>query len=168
MMRTDCPECPFEASSEKGLKIHYSQRHSGEGYPWIDVVEIGICAYCNGVFENDRGGEYCSLVCANNARRPDNSGASHPNWQGGKVDYPYYGYKWREVREKALERDGLQCRACGIEQSELSSSLHVHHRQPLREFEYHSAANRLDNLVTLCPSCHPKVERGTIEVPTDS
>ena len=168
MMRTDCPECPFEASSEKGLKIHYSQRHSEEGYPWIDVVEIGICAYCSGVFENDRGGDYCSLVCANNANCPDDSGDSHPNWQGGKVDFPYYGHTWSETREKALKRDRSECQVCGTNQSELSSTLHVHHRKPVREFKDQSVANRVENLVTLCPSCHPKVERGTIEISPES
>jgi DEAD/DEAH box helicase domain-containing protein len=34
----------------------------------------------------------------------------------------------------------------------------VHHKTPLRSFTSLEQANRLDNLVTLCPSCHHKAE----------
>ncbi|MBI5292945.1 MAG: HNH endonuclease [Chloroflexi bacterium] len=43
--------------------------------------------------------------------------------------------------------------------------LHAHHLRPLREFGYapgqnsnYLQANELDNLITLCPSCHRRVE----------
>jgi DEAD/DEAH box helicase domain-containing protein len=34
----------------------------------------------------------------------------------------------------------------------------VHHIVPFRTFESHAQANHLDNLVTLCPRCHMRVE----------
>ena len=46
--------------------------------------------------------------------------------------------------------------------------LHVHHLRPFREFGYardenenYLEANDLDNLITVCPSCHAKIETAT-------
>jgi DEAD/DEAH box helicase domain-containing protein len=46
--------------------------------------------------------------------------------------------------------------------------LHVHHRRPFRDFGYEPGlndlylqANQLENLITLCPSCHRRAEQGT-------
>ena len=74
-----------------------------------------------------------------------------------------YGPNWQEQREKALERDGYRCRTCGDE----TDPLHVHHVRPFREYGYvrgrnrnYLQANRLENLVTLCPRCHRRAEEG--------
>lgn len=74
-----------------------------------------------------------------------------------------YGPNWQEQRQQALERDGYRCRTCGAEED----PLHVHHVRPFREYEYvpgrnrnYLQANRLENLVTLCPSCHRRAEEG--------
>jgi DEAD/DEAH box helicase domain-containing protein len=72
-----------------------------------------------------------------------------------------YGPGWPRVKTRALERDGHACSACGS----TVPPLHVHHRTPFRAFATAADANRLDNLVTLCPSCHRKAER---EVPVRS
>ena len=76
-----------------------------------------------------------------------------------------YGPNWRAQRRLALERDGFRCRTCGASGEE--SMLHVHHIRPFREYgyvpgenEHYRTANQLDNLVTLCPSCHRRAEAG--------
>ncbi|WMT07796.1 helix-turn-helix domain-containing protein [Natrinema thermotolerans] len=93
------------------------------------------------------------------------SGEDHPMWEGGQVHY--YGPNWPEQREKRLERDDHQCVVCGVSESEYRDrtgrDLDVHHIRPRREFVDddgldHEAANRLDNLITLCRSCHAKWE----------
>jgi len=74
------------------------------------------------------------------------------------------GPNWEEQRNKARERDGHHCRHCGA--PERPSRAHdVHHIQPFRTFgyirgknEHYLEANRLENLVTLCTSCHRRVE----------
>lgn len=75
----------------------------------------------------------------------------------------YYGSNWPEQREKALRRDGWRCRGCGLTMRAhrciWSGGLHVHHRTKFREFEEYEAANRLENLVTLCRGCHFERER---------
>jgi DEAD/DEAH box helicase domain-containing protein len=76
-----------------------------------------------------------------------------------------YGPNWNGQRKLALERDGRRCRTCGASGEE--SLLHVHHIRPFREYGYapgenenYKFANQLDNLVTLCPSCHRRAEAG--------
>jgi len=76
-----------------------------------------------------------------------------------------YGPNWQTQRAKALERDGRRCQICGAGGD--SITLHVHHKRPFREFSYvrdvnenYLDANKLENLVTLCPSCHRQAEAG--------
>ncbi|MFO7683451.1 MAG: Zn-binding domain-containing protein, partial [Chloroflexota bacterium] len=76
-----------------------------------------------------------------------------------------YGPNWQQQREKALERDGYRCRMCGAAGDGVV--LHVHHKRPFREFSYvkgvnenYLDANKLENLVTLCPGCHRQAEEG--------
>ena len=75
-----------------------------------------------------------------------------------------YGPNWERQRKRALERDGYRCRRCGAPHTP-ERPLHVHHIRPFRTFGYipgeneaYKEANRLDNLVTLCPRCHRLAE----------
>lgn len=88
------------------------------------------------------------------------SGPDNPNWKGGYE--PYYGPNWYEKRREALERDSYNCQVCGITNGEhvekTGSELSVHHIRPIRQFESTEKANQLDNLITLCKTCHRKWE----------
>jgi DEAD/DEAH box helicase domain-containing protein len=76
-----------------------------------------------------------------------------------------YGPNWTAQRDAARARDGYHCRRCGA--PEQNGRRHdVHHVTPFRAFGYapdrndlHKLANRLENLITLCPSCHRLAER---------
>lgn len=71
----------------------------------------------------------------------------------------YYGANWDKQRLSALKRDNFRCQTCGISNKDIT--LHVHHIQPFRTFEGdYRSANQLDNLATLCPSCHRRAEEG--------
>lgn len=78
------------------------------------------------------------------------------------LDSPYrateYGPNWSKQRQKALDRDGYTCRVCGTSSKELDRELSVHHIKPRREFDGNWKQNELDNLITVCPQCHGKVE----------
>ena len=82
-------------------------------------------------------------------------GEKNPYWKGGYE--PYYGPNWEEQRIKALERDGHRCRVCGVNKGKLD----VHHIVPFRNFgrRHYLKANTLDNLITLCISCHATLEQ---------
>jgi DEAD/DEAH box helicase domain-containing protein len=67
-----------------------------------------------------------------------------------------YGPGWGKIRERVRARDGYKCQACGT--PETTRQHDVHHKIPFRAFASREEANRLENLTTLCPSCHKKVE----------
>lgn len=79
--------------------------------------------------------------------RAENAWNSDPN---------NYGPNWVVQRIRARERDNFTCQVCGV--AEMGRSHHVHHKTPFRQFASYLAANQLENLVTLCPSCHRRVE----------
>jgi len=74
------------------------------------------------------------------------------------------GPNWEDQRRRARDRDGRLCRHCGA--PERPDRTHdVHHLEPFASFGYvrgqsdaYLEANRLENLVTLCRSCHQRVE----------
>jgi DEAD/DEAH box helicase domain-containing protein len=67
-----------------------------------------------------------------------------------------YGPSWQTQRDRARERDHYSCQICGA--PERGRVHHVHHKIPFRNFVSVEQANQLDNLVTLCPSCHRLAE----------
>ena len=68
-----------------------------------------------------------------------------------------YGPGWDKIRERVRARDKFTCQVCGAVES--SRQHDVHHKVPFRAFTSREEANRLENLATLCPSCHHKVEQ---------
>jgi DEAD/DEAH box helicase domain-containing protein len=67
-----------------------------------------------------------------------------------------YGPNWATQRDLARQRDEYRCRICGA--LENGRSHHVHHLTPFRAFSSYLEANQLANLITVCPSCHRRVE----------
>lgn len=67
-----------------------------------------------------------------------------------------YGTNWENQKRLARQRDHYRCQLCGV--PEIEKAHHVHHKIPFRQFVDPQEANRLENLITLCPSCHRKVE----------
>jgi len=74
-------------------------------------------------------------------------------WSNAPNDY---GPNWPKQRDLARARDGFRCQICGEPEGETAH--HVHHKIPFRMFESIEQANQLANLITLCNSCHRKVE----------
>ncbi len=67
-----------------------------------------------------------------------------------------YGSSWEKQRDRARARDDYRCQVCSVEEQDRAH--HVHHKSPFRQFDSPEIANQLSNLVTLCPSCHRRVE----------
>jgi len=106
--------------------------------------------------------KFCSNQCLWDWRSENYTGPSHPRWKEDSSKSAYYGRNWIEQREDALERDSHKCQRCGISSDssieKFGIDLHAHHITPLRKFDDKKEANRLQNLVSLCPSCHHIVE----------
>jgi DEAD/DEAH box helicase domain-containing protein len=75
-----------------------------------------------------------------------------------------YGPSWPDASRAARARDGHRCRQCGAPERE-GRAHDVHHLRPFREFGFVPGENRndrqanaLDNLVTLCRTCHHRAE----------
>jgi DNA-directed RNA polymerase subunit RPC12/RpoP len=99
--------------------------------------------------------QYCSAECRS-------------NWELASPDEPfelvlegrpeYRGGNWKTQARLARERNGFCCSMCGITEEELGRQHDVHHKVPFRLFDSPIEANRLSNLVSVCPSCHKKLE----------
>ena len=84
-------------------------------------------------------------------------------WVGEVVESR--GPNWPQQRDRARQRDGFCCQWCGVpERPERQHE--VHHRTPFRDFGWepgvndaYLTANQLDNLITLCPTCHRRAEQ---------
>jgi len=65
----------------------------------------------------------------------------------------YRGDDWGVIRKSIYKRDGWSCRYCGKHCDK--REIQCHHITPYRL----TKDNSENNLVTLCVSCHPKIER---------
>ncbi len=68
-----------------------------------------------------------------------------------------YGPDWPRLRNAVRARDAFRCQVCGAQESE-GRQHDVHHKVPYRQFVSALEANRFENLVTLCRSCHHNAE----------
>jgi 5-methylcytosine-specific restriction endonuclease McrA len=99
---------------------------------------------------------FCSRECWRSylKEHPEASGT----YRGGKLARHARGPNWEDQAALARERDDHTCQDCGHFQTH--PKLNVHHRTPFRWFDGDwLRANDLDNLVTLCVSCHTRRER---------
>lgn len=76
-----------------------------------------------------------------------------------------YGPSWTAARTAARARDQFRCRQCSTPEAATGRPHDVHHVKSFREFGYRRGdnqndrlANMLDNLITLCPTCHHRTE----------
>nr|WP_243700473.1 HNH endonuclease [Halorussus pelagicus] len=108
----------------------------------------------------------CSEECRTDWLSEQFTQSGHPNWKGGGNGS--YGSGWNATRRQALERDGYECARCSKPKDEIGRNPDVHHIIPVRLFaesDNHKKedAHFLDNVVSLCISCHRKADFGKIQ-----
>lgn len=126
-------------------------------------VEI-TCNQCGKVFKTKESHKdrrrFCSKKCQ--AKWQSESGKvsqeNNFNWKGGYE--PYYGPNWNQQRRNARARDKYTCQRCGVTEIQLGRQLDVHHKKRFKVFgvKNYKKANSIDNLISLCDSCHKHVE----------
>lgn len=82
-------------------------------------------------------------------------GKNHANWIGGKYN-PYFD-GWKMVRKEVLKKYNNKCAIC--HKTGKKGRIEIHHIKPLRLIKYKRTANRLKNLIALCPKCHNRADR---------
>lgn len=162
--------------SRKCYELWKSQHMRGQlNSNWKPKVRT-TCATCgvpverppSRVGEAERRRHFCCKACKTEWMRIRLSGENSPHWKGGNSP-KYYGPNWNQQKRAARERDGYCCQVCGVPQSALGKSLDVHHITPFRQFGYVPGendsfleANDLNNLISLCHTCHKRVEARAI------
>jgi len=148
----------------------YWRVHPRKPKPTMPPIER-MCRHCGATFLPSRAElgaktaaarQFCSKAHMHDYRR-EHPGAN-PNWRGGYA--PYYGPNWPEQSRQARKRDGYTCQDCGKVQHR--PALDVHHLVARQEFGAdYMRANALDNLITLCKSCHSTRGSGRPRVSTE-
>lgn len=124
---------------------------------WKGRVPVS-CANCGKQIEiypcriDEKEHHLCKQECRAQWYSDNLSGRNSPHW---REDYERdYNGNWLQVRKRVRERDGNQCRLCGVGKRDIGRIPDVHHIRALRTFENPQEAHTMDNLVQLCPSCH--------------
>lgn len=109
---------------------------------------------------------WCSYECMGEWRSENITGEDHPRWREDYDSPYYYGPNFARQRRKAIIRDQGRCQDKECERTiaqtirQDGEELSCHHKQPFATFvdengtADYEAANRLENLVMLCRSCH--------------
>lgn len=140
------------------------------GDPYVKDAERveKLCEYCGSPMDvllsriQDGGGRFCSRKCLAKWMSESRIGENHHQWEGGEIEY---GQRWWRVRRLALRRDDFTCQRCEKTKSELGRNPDVHYIKRVRDFESPQDAHSLDNVITLCRSCHRNVEEGNVPTP---
>jgi len=109
---------------------------------------IRRCTTCSIDFEyiekphSNSSGKYCSQECRD---------SDYVNWFQGKPAKGAFRSRWHTIRRRHLETGDIHCRL----QDDCKGRLEVHHIEPLRSGENNSPTN----LMTVCHSCHVKMEK---------
>ena len=155
-----CIDCGKEKNDSRALRCHKCANihwHKNKGHSkkifCVDckkVVSYGPrCHSCENKRRHNLGlneNFYCNVKTHN------------PNWKGGISFIPFekkYGMipeEWQKLSQSIRKRDKFICQYCGKK-----NSTSVHHIFPKRI----RLDNHPDNLITLCRSCHVKIERLT-------
>ena len=75
-------------------------------------------------------------------------GKNHPNWNNGSSFEPYSPEFNKQKKQQVLERDNYTCQCPDCKHE--TNLLDIHH------IDYNKKNNNLENLITLCDSCHAK------------
>lgn len=109
------------------------------------------CPVCDKSFPRAKGHvrgngrDVCSTACEGKRKSVTFAGQNAPNWQGGKSFEPYDAAFNDALKCQVRERDAYTCAICGVNGSRI-----CHH------IDYNKKNSVMDNLITLCMSCHGK------------
>ena len=114
--------------------------------------------------------KFCSKRCQFSYWKTSMKGDSNPAWVDGRSYSKrcHRGHDWDKQRLAVYKRDNYTCQSCGthcigrkgMNKSNSHQLIQCHHIV----FWSVTEDNSLENLVTLCASCHAKVHSGNLDV----
>lgn len=111
-----------------------------------------LCLVCSEPVKY-HGRKFCSVKCFGIWHSANFRGENNPSWIGGTTrDTIYSTAKWIKFSNRIMKRDNYECQICRSNDCRLNA----HHIYPAKE--YPSLFWEDSNIVTLCPSCHMKIE----------
>jgi len=137
------------------------------------------CKWCGEIFEvqswREDTAKYCSMECRGSWQQENYRGEKHHNYENGGA--MLYGgtiakTEWLRLADKVRERDNRECVECGMTSEEHwenhGQSLAVHHITKPQDCAESENPHDMENLETLCASCHQsehtvKGEKGTVK-----
>lgn len=131
----------------------------GRSHPWFVEPIRHICANCGAEHfrkphVNPRSKlRFCTFACKTSYWKSHRSGSNAHDWVGGPTTYR--GKSWPAARAAVVAEQRGICAHCG---KFVGDGLPVNHVKPFREFTRSREANRRENLIGLCQSCHMKAE----------
>jgi phage terminase large subunit GpA-like protein len=147
-VNVECQNCSAPIKIARSLYANGAGRYCSRDC-YVDSLRTPHnteCEVCGKSFARQPGHRHVKRYCSWECRSIGMRGEGNPRWHGR--NNAYRGWNWDADRIPALERDGYACRHCGS-----TDDLCVHHVTP-----WHlTHDNSLDNLLTLCRSCHSRV-----------
>lgn len=153
-------ECHYKAR-ERGI----IQRTVDGGYNTSETVYERTCEQCDSAFKTTAAEDYifCSRDCFLSAHSERMRGKNNPAYiDGSSYDKRgNHGSDWKQQREKCYKRDNYECQRCGdkcVSRRDMNAQnsgkiIQAHHIEK-------EEGNQLQNLITLCATCHGEVEGG--------
>lgn len=143
---TQAKYCSTECKQKIIVKNNIKRRSLKRIKEWEQNSKNKKCLVCGKEFETKlqfSSQKYCSSICRKRAEKIFGNKE--------QLDLDYHNNKmFGGNKFKVLERDNYKCQLCGNK-----SQLVVHHSDFSGQSE--NANNDMDNLITLCRSCHAKI-----------
>jgi hypothetical protein len=163
----NCKQCGKEKTTFKSRVRDTCSQKCGKLYTSkATFIELN-CGWCNKIFylpnqkqNTDKNKKrFCSAKCADMHHGKKISGENNRWWKGG-IAIKSRGDNWQSRSREVRKRDNYTCQNCG------KHAVSVHHIKPYRLFnDDWQSANVLSNLITLCVSCHTRIEHSKIPCP---
>lgn len=150
----------------KGRGIGLSGRVVNKPYDIKRVIRVRHCDQCNSEYSQRKTTQkYCCRKCFELSHSKTMLGENNPSYIDGrsKQRRGYRGDNWGKIRKSVYLRDNYTCGDCGVKcvSKKMANSNHdlsgkiiqCHHIVPYRV----SKDNSMENLITLCLTCHSKI-----------
>jgi hypothetical protein len=170
---TKCKNCSDSVTHLPSKEREFCSRQCSAKYR-RERVTVN-CSYCNYNIEVTKGYQekhnaiFCGDECRSDWLSENSLFSTDDNPKLNDGTYSNFGSNWPQTRIDIVEKYNNRCANCNKSAEENGRDMSVHHITPRRHYINSDDcsledANREDNLVALCRSCHMKAEYGSIEV----